>query len=292
MTANDLYQEVTNTLVAALEAGNITPWRCPWQQAGGGFPLRHNGIPYRGGNTLWLWMTASAKGYASPYFLTFKQALEYGGAVRKGEKSTAILWCEPRTKKTTAEDGTEGEDRFFIAKTYRVFNAEQCDSLPERFTVRPAHGLDQAERIAHAEAFLANTGAHIRHGGGGAFYRPSEDFINLPAFEAFESPEAYYGTALHEAIHWTGHASRLDRDLKGFGNRESYAREEIVAELGSVFSCAALGIAPPDLGQHAAYIRHWIDGLKADPRYLFTAASKAQTAADYLAALQPRAEAA
>jgi antirestriction protein ArdC len=220
--------------------------------------------------------------------MTFKQALEYGGSVRKGEKSTAILWCEPRSKKTTADDGTEGEDRFWISKVYRVFNAEQCDGLPDKYTDKPAHTLDAAQRIEHADAFIRNTGANIRHGSGGAFYRPSEDLVNLPPFEAFTSPEGYYGTALHELGHWTGHTARLARDLKPSSDRQSYAREEIIAELAAVFTCASLGITPPDLEEHAAHIQFWIEAMKADPRYLFSAASKAQAAADYLTNLQPK----
>lgn len=287
MTAQDLYQSVTASIVASLESGNLPPWRQPWAIGPAFLPLRHNGVSYRGVNTLILWIESTAKGLSSPYWLTFKQAMEYGGSVRKGEKSTAILWCEPRTKTETADDGTEAESRFWISKTYRVFNAQQCNGLPDRYTVKPEPILDPAQRIEHADTFVRNTGADIRHDAGGAFYRPSGDFINLPAFESFESPEAYTATALHELAHWTGHPSRLNRDLKGHGNRQDYAREEITAELASVFTCATLGIIPPEMGQHVAYIAFWIEALKADPRYLFSAASKAQAAADYLGGLQP-----
>lgn len=289
MTAQDLYSSVTNQIITALESGDLPPWRKPWSGGGAFLPLRHNSIPYRGVNVLILWIEATTKGFDSPHWLTFKQALDYGGSVRKGEKSTAILWCEPVAKKETADDGTEGESRFWISKVYRVFNAEQCEGLPERYTVKPEPILDSAQRIEHADTFVKNTGADIRHGGGGAFYRPSDDFINLPPFEQFTSPEAYYATALHELSHWTGHASRLNRDLKGFGNRQEYSREEIIAELASVFVAASLGIAPPSLDDHAAYIAFWVEALKADLKHLFTAASKAQAAADYLQGLQPKA---
>ena len=288
MQAQELYASVTASIVTALESGNLPPWRQPWANGFASLPLRHNGISYRGVNTLILWIESTAKGFSSPYWLTFNQAKEYGGSVRKGEKSTAILWCEPITKKETADDGTEGESRFWISKVYRVFNAEQCDGLPDRYTVKPATNLDQSQRVEHADTFVSNTKADIRHGGGGAFYRPSEDFINLPPFEQFSSPEGYYATALHELSHWTGHASRLNRDLKGQGNRQEYSREEIIAELASVFVAASLGIAPPAMDDHAAYIAFWIAALKADPKYLFTAASKAQAAADYLNGLQPK----
>lgn len=289
MQAQELYASVTSQIVAALESGNLPPWRQPWAKGTAFLPLRHNGVSYRGVNVLILWMTSTAHGYASPYYLTFNQAKEYGGSVRKGEKSTAILWCEPITKKETADDGTEGESRFWISKVYRVFNAEQCSDLPERYAAKAEPILDPAQRIEHADTFVKNTGADIRHGGGGAYYRPSDDFINLPPFEQFTSPEGYYATALHELSHWTGHASRLNRDLKGFGNRQEYSREEIIAELASVFVSASLGIAPPSMDDHAAYIAFWIEALKADPKHLFTAASKAQAAADYLHGLQPKA---
>ncbi len=287
MTTADLYATVTNQIVTALENGNTRPWACPWSKTGAGFPLRHNGTPYRGCNVLWLWLTATVKGFSSPYYMTFAQAVEYGGSVRKGEKATPVLFCQPMTKASTSEDGKDGKESYWIARSYNVFSADQIDGLPERFTVTPAAILDPAQRIQHAETYIGNLAADIRHGGGSAFYRPSEDYIQLPAFESFHSPEGYYATALHEACHWTGAASRLNRDLKGFGNRADYAREEIIAEMGACFACASLGIVPPDLGEHAAYIEHWIKSLKEDPRYLFSAASKAQAAADYLANLQP-----
>ena len=289
MQATELYASVTAQLVAALESGDLPPWRQPWKAGSSGFlPMRHSDVAYRGVNVLILWAEGASKGYSSSHWMTFAQAKDYGGSVRKGEKSTAILFCQPMTKDTVKADGSQGKDSFWISKTYRVFNADQIDGLPDRFTTKPVHQIDQEQRIAHAETFIGNTKADIRHANGGAFYRPSTDSISLPPFETFDNPEAYYATALHELSHWTGHGSRLNRDLKGFGtNREDYSREEIIAELSSVFVCAALGITPPDMGQHAAYIDCWVKALKADPRYIFSAASKAQAAADYLMSLQP-----
>lgn len=288
MTANDLYADVTNRIVSALEKGGLPPWRKPWASSGGAFlPLRHTGQPYRGINVLILWIEAETKGFGSPLWLTFKQAKEYGGSVKAAEKSTPILFCQPMTKKETADDGEEAEARFWISKTYRVFNAEQCDGLPERFTVKQPSNLDPAQRIEQADAYLRNLGADIRYGGE-AYYRPSGDYINLPAFEAFDDPEAFYGTALHEAAHWTGHASRLNRPLSQ--KREEYAREEITAELASCLVAAQLGVIPPSLDQHAAYLDFWIQAMKADAKYLFTAASAAQKAADFLNGLQPQPE--
>ena len=288
MTAKDLYTEVTSQIVNALEAGNLPPWRKPWVAGGGFLPLRHSGVAYRGVNTIILWIQAELMGYASSTWLTFKQAIEYGGCVKKGEKSTAILWCEPITKKDTADDGTEGEERFWISKVYRVFNADQCSGLPEKFQTKPEHPLDPSQRIEHADTFIKNTAAVIKHAGGSAYYRPSDDTITLPPFESFESPEGYAGTALHELSHWTGAMHRLGRIKCEKPTKDEYAREEIVAELSSVFVCAALGIAPADMGEHAAYIKHWVAAMKEDPKYLFSAASKAQASADYLFGLQPK----
>lgn len=290
MQASELYSSVTNQIITALESGSLPPWRKPWTGGGAFLPLRHNGISYRGINTLILWIQSDAMGYSNPFYMTFKQALEYGGSVRKGEKSTAILWCEPRSKTETADDGSEEESRFWISKVYRVFNAEQIDGLPDKYTVKPSHTLDPAQRIEHADAFVKNTGASVRHGSGGAYYRPSEDFINLPPFESFESPETYYGTALHELSHWTGAPQRLARDLKPSTDRQAYAKEEILAELASCFLAAQLGIEPVTREDHASYLAFWLEAMKSDSRYIFTAAAAAQKAADYLTNLQPKPE--
>jgi antirestriction protein ArdC len=286
MTANDLYADVTNRIVAALEKGGLPPWRKPWASSGGAFlPLRHTGQPYRGINVIILWVEAETKGFASPHWITFKQAKEYGGAVKAGEKSTPILFCQPMTKKETADDGEETESRFWLSKTYRVFNAQQCQGLPERFTVKePTPQLDPSQRIDQADAYLRNLGADIRFGGE-AFYRPSEDYISLPRFEAFDNPEAFYSTAGHEAAHWSGHPSRLNRPLSR--KRDEYAKEEIIAELASVLLSAQLGIIPPSLDQHAAYLDFWISAMKTDPKYIFSAAAAAQKAVDFLNSLQP-----
>ncbi|OJW21236.1 MAG: hypothetical protein BGO49_24815 [Planctomycetales bacterium 71-10] len=290
MTAKDLYQSVTDSIVKALEEGNLTPWRKGWQEGGAFFPLRHNGTAYRGVNTLLLWLSSHNRGFASPYFMTFKQAKEYGGCVRKGEKSTPILWCEPVTKKATADDGTESEDRFWISKTYAVFNADQVEGLPDRFYARPVPTLDASQRIEHAEHFIMNTGAEIEHGGFAAYYMKLSDKISLPAFEFFHTPEAYYGTCLHELVHWTGANWRLARFDHGKESRGEYAKEEIVAELAACFLAAQLGIEPAVMPDHHAYLDFWIQALREDARYIFRAASQAQAACDYLTDLQPKPE--
>ena len=172
-------------------------------------------------------------------------------------------------------------------KGYTVFNVEQVDGLPAHYYAQPENPLPLSERIAHADAFMAGTGATIQHGGNSAFYAPSRDVVQLPPFEAFRDKESYYATGLHELTHWTKAKHRLDRDFsaKRFGDH-GYAREELVAELGAAFLCAELGITPEVRQDHADYLGHWLTVLKEDKRAIFSAAAHAQRAADYLNGLQ------
>lgn len=287
MQASQLYAAVSEAIVTQLQAGNLQPWRCPWSKAGGGFPLRHNGTPYRGCNTLWLWMTASARGYGSPYFLTFKQCKEYGEAVKAGEKSTPVVYCQPMSKEGAADDGTPTKDTWWMTRVYHVFNSEQCVGLPERYTANVAPQLDPSQKIEHAETYIANTGARIEHGGHAAYYRPISDTINLPPFEHFNSPEDYYSTAAHELHHWAGVSHRLGRFTYVDKKREEYAREEIIAELAATMTATQLGFDAVSKADDAAYLDHWIKAIKEDTRYVFTAASKAQASCDFLNGLQP-----
>jgi antirestriction protein ArdC len=290
----DLYQTVTDKIVAMLEAG-VKPWHQPWATAGEGRitrPLRHNGQPYNGINVLLLWAESVERGYVSPFWFTYKQAGEMGAHVRKGERGTMIVFASTFEKTEEKPDGTEAEKRIPFLKSYTVFNAEQIDGLPERYSERPVAVIDTAERVAQAEAYFANIPAVLSHGGARAFYSPSQDRIQLPEFEAFESPAAYYGTRAHETIHWTRHESRLNRDFgrKSWGD-EGYAAEELVAEIGAAFVCAALGLAPiEEAEQSAAYIASWLKVLRNDKRAIFTAASYASKAADYLDGYQHQAD--
>jgi antirestriction protein ArdC len=274
--SRDLYQAITDRIVAALEAG-AKPWARDWA---GGMQLRATGQEYRGINQLLLSMTAMEGGYSSPYWLTFKQALELGGNVRKGERSTEIVFY----KKLTVEDrdAAEGEERqkqIPLLRSFRVFNASQCDGLPERFTAA-ALATPGKERDAAAEAALRSSGAVIREGGTQAFYSPSSDHVQMPPFELFNSVGGFLATLAHELTHWTGHGSRLDR-IKGspFGS-PNYAREELIAEIGAAFVCGRLGIAGEHLDNHAAYLASWLKVLREDKRAIFKAAAAAQLAAD------------
>lgn len=286
----DVYQKVTDKIIADLERGELT-WLKPWSagNAEGRIvkPLRHNGVAYSGINILMLWGAALEAGFLSPTWMTFKQALELGAHVRKGERGNLVVYADTITKTEAQDDGGEAERVIPFMKSYTVFNVEQIEGLPARYYAKPAPIIDPAQRIDHAEAFFAATGADIRHGGGQAYYSGSSDHVQMPAFESFRSPEAYYATLAHELTHWTKHKTRLDREFgrKRWGD-EGYAREELVAELGAAFLCADLALTPETRTDHAAYIQSWLKVLKEDKRAIFSAAAHAQKAADFLHGLQ------
>ena len=292
-TKADVYQTVTSAIVARLEAGQLPPWRQPWaaDHAAGPVtrPLRHNGTPYQGVNILWLWMAAEAHGYGNPYWLTYHQARELGGHVRKGEKSTQVVYASTFKKTETGPDGLKSELRIPFLKTYAVFNAAQCDGLPAHYyqpATVPAQAVNPLPAVLD---FAGHTGADIRAGGARAAYSPTADYVAMPPACTFDSPEAHACTLVHELAHWTGHASRLARDFaasKRWGD-EAYAAEELVAELASAFLAADLGFEPQPREDHASYLASWLRVMKADKRAIFTAASAASRAAAYLHSLQP-----
>ncbi|MFD0980327.1 ArdC family protein [Tropicimonas aquimaris] len=287
----DIYQRVTDKIIADLEQGQLT-WMKPWSSGNmdGKIikPLRHNGLPYNGINILMLWGAAMEHGYCSPYWMTYRQAKELGGHVKKGERGNLVVYANTITKTEEQDDGSAEERKIPFMKGYSVFNCDQIEGLPEHYTVTPEPIIDPAQRIDHAEDFFASTKADIRHGGNSAHYALGSDHVQMPVFESFRSPESYYATLAHELTHWTRHASRLDRDFgrKKWGD-EGYAREELVAELGAAFLCADLALTPEPGTDHAAYIQSWLKVLNDDKRAIFSAAAHAQRAADYLNGLQP-----
>jgi antirestriction protein ArdC len=288
----DVYTRVTERIINDLEQG-IRPWMKPWnaEHAAGRItrPLRHNGMPYRGMNVLLLWGEAMSKGFAAPIWMTYKQAQELGGNVRKGEHGSLVVYANTFTKTETSDDGQDIEREIPFLKGYTVFNVEQVDGLPSHYYAKPENPLPLTERIETADAFMKATGATIRHGGNSAYYAPARDTIQMPCFEAFKDKESYYSTVLHELTHWTKHETRLNRDFgrQRFGD-QGYAREELVAELGAAFLCADLVITPEIREDHAAYLDHWLSVLKEDKRAIFNAAAHAQRAADFLSSLQPK----
>ena len=289
----DIYARITNRIIESLDAG-VRPWLKPWSadHAAGRItrPLRFNGQPYSGINVFMLWMEAEARGYSAPIWMTFRQARELGGHVRKGETGSLVVYANSITKTEHDEEtGEEAERKIPFLKGYTVFNVEQIDELPAHYYAKAAAPtLDPVERIAPVEDFLAHTGARVSHGGNQAFYMPSEDRIQMPPFEFFRDPESYYATLLHETVHWTKHAKRLDRDFgrKRWGD-EGYAMEELVAEIGAAFLSADLGITPDIRDDHASYVASWLKVLKNDKRAIFTASGHAQRATTFLHELQP-----
>lgn len=287
----DIYQEVTNTIIAELEQGTA-PWVKPWKSgscAGGAMPYNaSSGKRYRGVNIPLLMGTASV--YGSPAFVTFKQALDMGGHVRKGERGTTIVFWKFLTAAAPAgepETGGDAGDAKLIpmARAYTVFNVAQCDGLQLPAVVAPKP-INPDARSVELDAAIANTGATITHGHNGAFYASSIDSIGLPNFELFRDASNYYATAFHELAHWSGHESRLARKLGNRFGSEAYAAEELIAELSAAFLCADRGV----IGElrHAAYLDSWLKVLRGDKRAIFTAASKAQQAADFLTAAMER----
>ena len=291
----DIYTRITDQIVTELENG-VRPWLKPWnaEHAAGRItrPLRHNGIPYQGINTVMLWSAAVAAGYAAPVWMTFKQAQELGAHVRKGEKGSLVVYANTITRtELDVDTGDEAEREISFMKGYTVFNVEQVEGLPAQFYAPAQPRLDPVQRIDHAECFFAATGADIRHGGNRAYYSVTDDHVQMPPFETFKDAESYYATLAHECTHWTRHPSRLERDFgrKRWGD-EGYAMEELVAELGSAFLSADLDLTPEPRDDHAAYIASWLKVLKDDKRAIFTAASHAQRAADFLNGLQDAGE--
>ena len=282
----DVYSRVTSQIVNTIEQG-VSTWRMPWHTTGR-FAFSPINVtskkPYRGINTVCLWAAAQAKGYEQGDWATYAQWQERGAQVRKGEKATTVVFWKFASDSQESQDG-EGEQhantsRLLFTRGYSVFNAAQVDGYtPKADSDRPI-----IERIEQADAFFQRIGASVKHGGNQAFYSPATDHIQMPPMQAFRESVGYYSTLAHEHSHWTAKADRCDRQLgKRFGDN-AYAAEELVAELGAAFTCAHLGLSTEPREDHAAYIASWLRVLKADSRAIFTAASKAQQACDWLIA--------
>ncbi|WP_131525990.1 ArdC family protein [Shewanella oncorhynchi] len=273
----DMYQVVTAQIIAALDKG-VKPWVCPWQRnsIGAGLPINFDTKKaYSGINVLLLWAAAFDAGFSSNQFLTYNQANNLGGQVRKGEKGTSIIFY-----KSWEKENEQGEKEVIpMLKSFTVFNVEQIDGLNVE-EVKGFNVNNSFDAIDHVESFINKTGANIVEQGDKAFFRPSTDNIVLPTRERFSNSLDFYCTALHELTHWTGAKSRLDR-IKGsrFGS-DDYAFEELIAELGASFLMAELNISG-DV-QHESYIASWLTQLKNDKRYIFKAASAASKAHQYL----------
>lgn len=278
-------------IIARIEAG-APPWRQPWKGgADPSLPLRANGEPFTGSNAWTLAFIGAVKGYASPYWFTFRQALDIEAPVGKGEKaSPAILYkVKVRDGDPDPVTGDETDPKVLrFLRAYSVFNAEQLQGCPERLLKAPK--ADPAVRAAAQDAVLDAVPAKIEIGGSQACYVPSADLIRLPPPEAFATLDDFKATKAHEQVHWTSAPSRLDRQLGARFGDEAYAFEELVAEIGSAILGLKIGLAPQLLDSHAGYLAHWVRMLKAQPGILLTASGHAQKAADFLLAFsQPAA---
>lgn len=290
----EIYRRITEQIAAAIAAG-APRFEMPWHSTGPLLDVPTNAISghaYRGINVLTLWVATLTKGFAGGYWATYRQWSQAGAQVRKGERGTMIVFYKKLEADSTKSDSDQAEEREpkqrLIARASWVFNASQVDNwidpddAPEESMVNSLEAVD---------AFIAAINPDIQEGGEMACYHAHADYISMPLRAAFVgtstcSPtEAYYSTLLHELTHWTGHYSRLNRDFSGRYGDEAYAMEELVAELGAAFLCAALGVTNVPRLDHAAYVQSWLRVLGNDSRAIFTAASRAQAAVEYLDSL-------
>ena len=286
-----LYDDITRKIIGELEAGRF-PWVQPWGMATTKAPLAMprnaaTGRHYSGINVLILWGAVIEHGFPGQSWLTFRQALLLGGNVRKGERGTTVVYADRFTpedeKRRAPETGEEAQAIPFL-KRFTVFNAAQCDGLPEEIAAvapPPPPGLIEPR----VEALIRATGIDFRIGGNRAFYVPSQDFVMVPPPQAYFEPINWHRTALHEVGHATGHPSRLNRDFSGSFGTKKYAFEELIAEINAAFCSASLGIVPTV--RHADYIGSWLEVLREDNRAIVRAASQASKAADWILSFLP-----
>lgn len=280
----DLYESVTRQIIAALEAGT-PPWVCPWQgndadMAPANLSTRR---PYRGINVLLLNLQHMLRGYGSNRWLTYQQARGLGAQVRKGETGTPIVFFKLHELGPAAGALADPDPQRRVVpllRTFTVFNAAQVEGLPPALVAPDTEPCAVWDAGGTAYRILRESGACIRHGGSRAFYAPGEDLIQLPPYTAFANATDYYATALHELTHWTGHPERCNRVLGKRHGIDAYAFEELVAEMGAAFLTSHCRL--PGRLQHDSYIASWLQALRNDKRLIFTAASQAQRAADYL----------
>lgn len=287
----DVHQTVTDQIIAAIEAG-VGTWQMPWHRTGEGLSHPTNidtSKAYRGVNVVALWAAAQMRGYGTGLWGTYRQWSNQKCQVRKGEKASLIVFYKELDIEQTKPDGDTEADTVLFARASWVFNADQVDGYqpepPPLVTALP-------DRIEAADHFTKATQADIRHGGARAFYCPSDDFIQMPDRERFvgsptTSPtEAYYATLLHELTHWTGKEGRCGRNFSERFEKDAYAVEELVAELGAAFLCTGIGISTDLRPDHAQYIDHWLKVMRADKKAIFTAAAQAAKAVDFLKSFQ------
>lgn len=286
----DIHAEITSRLIAAIEADPGRP-SMPWRRTGKPLFMPENaltGNAYNGINVVSLWVAAECLGYSAPVWATYRQWSELGCQVRKGEKSSLVVFYKEYETDPNPENADDNGKRR-VARASYVFNASQVDGYTVPDAPQP---LGPIERLEAVDRFVSATGAKIEHGGERAFYRPSTDHIQMPeeglfcGTDTMTRSEAYYAVLAHELTHWTAAPTRLGRELgKRFGD-QAYAAEELVAEIASALLCAELGITQDTRADHAQYLANWLKLLKVDTRAIFTAAAKASEAVAYLKKLQ------
>lgn len=286
-TPRDHYGEVTDRIIAALDAGT-PPWRKPWDpDVAGGPAMPRNavtGMRYRGVNVLALGMSSLAFGSGDPRWATYKQAARRGWQVKRGERGTTAYFF----KRLEVRDGIKGEEdatrRVPLLRAFTLFHASQIEGVP---AFVPPTAAEAPWRAPDAvEAIMANSGIAVRIGGDSAFYSPGTDHIQMPPPHAFATAHGWSSTIIHEAGHATGAAHRLNRDLRCRFGSHDYAREELRVEIAQAMVCAELGLAC-DFPGTAAYLASWVERLRSDRKEIFRAASDAQRIADYLLELHP-----
>ena len=292
----NLYDEITNRIIAELEAGRL-PWVQPWGSSGVTAPLAmprnaSTGRGYSGINVLILWGATVARGFSCQSWLTFRQALSLGGNVRKGERGTTVVYADrfvPDDERRRSRETGDAAQAIPFLKRFTVFSVDQCENLPDDLVPAPKP-VPEGLIVPEVEALIRASGADLRLGGDKAYYAPALDYVQVPRPEAYFEPINWHRTALHELGHWTGHGSRLARDMTGGFGSKKYAQEELVAEMTAAFACATLGVTPTV--RHADYLASWLDVLREDNRAIVRAASAASKAAEYLLAFRPGAPAA
>lgn len=287
----DVRLEVTKKMIEALEKGVGKFRQILINSASQGMPSNGlTGKEYRGSNVLLLWFAQEQMGYRSNQWMTYKQALELGGQVRKGEKSTLCSYFDMKERKKAEADAEEGEESGFylLCKPFFLFNVEQIDGLPEHLQVKQGANTNN-KSLPDIEAFLNNTGARVvEEKSAKIYYHRGNDTIHIPNIDQFTSSEDYYLTLAHEVTHWTGAEHRLNR-VKGkrFGD-EAYAFEELIAEMGSAMVAGRFGLLDANLENHADYLQNWLDALHADKNAIFSASKMAFEAYEYMVALQDK----
>jgi antirestriction protein ArdC len=290
---HDVYAIVTEQVIAALEAGTV-PWHRPWS-AEMGLPRNlQSGRPYRGINPFLLGCAQAAHGFESPYWVTYKQASERGGHVRRGETSSLVVFWKrlDPLKVRKVRDNVTGErvematlGAPMVLRYFRVFNVEQCENVEYPRAEAERHEWDALEQCESIVTDYLRCGPLLVEGGARACYQPSSDRVCMPERDRFEGAAGYYSTIFHELAHSTGHAKRLARkellEFHAFGDA-SYSREELVAEMGAAMLCGVAGIDQLTVPNSAAYVRSWLDKLRGDKRLVVTAAAQAQKAADLI----------